>query len=261
MLPSRIVIPEPTHHDRAVSWGGRGQTLLARTLVYALIVAGSGACHAAMDRAPIVQPGAPGEASRIIAADRAADLSRVQHTLDDVRFMQRMIAHHAQAIQMVELLPSRTDREDMRLLARRIELSQADEIDFMRQWLRARGAAQPVVSPSPDRHAAHHGAESPDSMPGMLSGDEMSQLSAARGADFERLFLEGMIRHHAGALTMVRELFATSGAGQEVEIFSFASDVEADQRMEIGRMSTMLDELMAARSKEIRPAPLPGGQP
>jgi uncharacterized protein (DUF305 family) len=184
---------------------------------------------------PIVQPGAPGEPTRAIGVDAAVDLSRVQHTPADVRFMQGMIGHHAQAVEMTALLSSRTNREDMRLLARRIELSQLDEIKMMQRWLEVRGQALP------DPHA-HHAPGAP-LMPGMLTAEEMSHLAAATGGAFDRLFLEGMIKHHDGALVMVAELFATAGAGQESEIFAFASDVDADQRIEIRRMGAMLQEL------------------
>ena len=184
---------------------------------------------------PIVQPGAPGEPSRVITADKATDLSQVQTTAADVRFMQGMIGHHGQAIEMTALLASRTVREDMRKLALRIEVSQADEIQMMQRWLEAR--RQEVPGP----HAMHmHGATL---MPGMLTAEEMARLTGAKGDEFDRLFLEGMIKHHAGALTMVHDLLSTPGAGQESEIFAFVSDVEADQRMEIDRMDAMLKEL------------------
>lgn len=184
---------------------------------------------------PIVQPGAPGASSRVIAADRAADLSKVQFTAADVHFMQGMIGHHAQAVEMTDLLKTRTSSEDMRKLALRIELSQTDEIKMMERWLQVRG--QEVPSP----HAMHmHGAML---MPGMLTEEEMGRLAAATGAPFDRLFLEGMIKHHGGALTMVKDLLSTPGAGQDSEIFAFASDVDADQRMEIDRMAGMLKEL------------------
>jgi uncharacterized protein (DUF305 family) len=179
----------------------------------------------------IVQPGAPGQATRVIRADQASDLSQVQHTPADVKFMQGMIGHHAQAIEMTALLPSRTTREDMKMLGLRISLSQEDEIKMMRHWLEARGA------PLPSEHAHH----APGGlMPGMLTPEEMARLAAAKGPAFDKLFLEGMIKHHEGALTMVKELFATEGAGQESDIFAFASDVDADQRMEIDRMIDML---------------------
>jgi uncharacterized protein (DUF305 family) len=171
----------------------------------------------------------------VIAADKATDLSKVQATPADVRFMQGMIGHHSQAVEMVELLRTRTTRKDMQLLGQRIALSQEDEIKMMQHWLQVRG--QDVPGP----HAMHmHGATL---MPGMLTPEEMERLAAAKGAEFDRLFLEGMIKHHGGALTMVQELFATPGAGQDTDIFAFASDVDADQRMEIDRMSAMLKEL------------------
>lgn len=191
---------------------------------------------AAVERsAPIVQPGAPGDPARVIGAAAASDLSQLRHTAADVRFMQGMIGHHAQAIEMAALVPARAVREDVRLLARRIDVSQADEIQLMQRWLTARGEALP------DAHTHHTGAA--PLMPGMLTPDEMRRLASATGAEFERLFLEGMIRHHDGALVMVAELFATPGAAQDSEIFAFASDVDADQRIEMLRMAAMLQEL------------------
>ncbi len=202
-----------------------------------LIALGLVACRSADEgrRPRIVQPGAPGEPTRVIDAATAADLSRVEHTPADVQFMQAMVGHHAQAIEMTALLPTRTSREDIRLLGERIAASQADEMELMRQWLEDRGAQ------TPDAHA-HHGAGAA-LMPGMLTPEEMSRLAAASGAEFDRLFLELMIKHHQGALVMVRDLFATAGAGQEADIFAFASDVDAEQRIEIGRMGYMLQEL------------------
>ena len=193
-------------------------------------------CHPAdfRLRAPIVQPGAPGSPSRVIARDKAVDLSKVQYTDADVQFMQAMINHHAQALDMTALLPSRTTREDMKLLGRRIELSQADEIKMMQRWLDVRG--RDVTS----EHAHHMpGAKL---MPGMLTPEEMDRLAAATGPEFDRLFLEGMMKHHGGALIMVDELFSTAAAAQESEIFAFASDVVSDQKMEIDRMGAMLKE-------------------
>jgi uncharacterized protein (DUF305 family) len=209
----------------------------AVTLVLLIAVAGA-ACRTAAGQAgpPIVQPGAPGEASHVIAADKAVDLSHVQATAADVKFMQGMIGHHQQAVEMVALIPTHSSREDMRLLGHRIDLSQADEIKMMKRWLEVR--RQEI----PGEHAMHmHGATL---MPGMLSPEEMERLTAATGTEFDRLFLEGMMKHHGGAITMVNELFATPGAGQEVEIFSFASDVDADQRMEIDRMGAMLNAIL-----------------
>jgi uncharacterized protein (DUF305 family) len=208
-------------------------------IAFVLLTAAAGAsCRSATRVAanpPIVQPGAPGQPSRVIGAAQASDLSQVQYTGADIKFMQGMIGHHAQAVEMVALVPSRTASEDVRKLALRIDVSQQDEMKMMREWLQARG--QQI--PDPRMHHMMGAAL----MPGMLTPEEMARLAAATGPEFDRLFLEGMIRHHGGAITMVHDLFATDGAGQTPEIFSYASDVDADQRMEIDRMGSMLKEL------------------
>jgi uncharacterized protein (DUF305 family) len=208
-----------------------------------LLTAAAGAsCRSAAPadaRPQITQPGAPGQPSKVIGAAQASDLSQVQYTGADIKFMQGMIGHHAQALEMVTLLKANSRDEDMKKLALRIELSQDDEIQMMQRWLQARG--QQV----PNRNAMHmHGATL---MPGMLTPDEMEHLAAAKGPAFDRLFLEGMIKHHGGALTMVEELLSTPGAAQESEVFAFVSDVEADQRMEIDRMGAMLTMMKERR--------------
>jgi uncharacterized protein (DUF305 family) len=184
---------------------------------------------------PVVQPGAPGEPSRVISPENSVKSASLPHTEADTKFMQGMIAHHLQAIEMAELVYRNSESEDMKTLARRIEVSQRDEIEMMKDWLAARGEAVP------SEHAHHAGDHA--LMPGMLTAAEMERLAGAKGREFDRLFLEGMIKHHMGALTMVRELFATAGAGQDAEIFAFASDVDADQAMEIERMAVMLARL------------------
>ncbi len=189
--------------------------------------------------APIVQPGPPGAASRNISADEATNLSGVQYTAADVEFMQGMISHHAQALEMTELLASRTESEVMRKLALRIELSQADEIQMMQNWLSARGEKVTDVH-------AHH-AEGAHLMPGMLTREEMASLQEARGTAFDGLFLELMIKHHQGALIMVEDLLSKPGAGQDSDIFAFISDINADQSMEIDRMAAMLATLKEPR--------------
>lgn len=194
---------------------------------------------AADQGAPLLQPGAPGEGTRAISAAAATDLSRVAFTTADVRFMQGMIGHHAQAVEMVALLKTRSTRADLQLLARRIEASQVDEMQMMTEWLQSRGQSLP------DAHAHHMHDDA--LMPGMLTMAQMSALAAAQGAEFDRQFLAGMIRHHEGALTMVRQLFAAPGAAQESEVFAFASDVDADQRMEIERMGALLNQLESSR--------------
>jgi len=191
--------------------------------------------------APIIQPGAPGQPSRVITAEKSADLSQVEYIDADIKFMQGMIGHHAQALEMVALIPSRTKRDLLRLLGERIDISQKDEIQMMQQWLSTRGQQVPGVNAM---HA--HGAVL---MPGMLTEEEMARLARAKDAEFDRLFLEGMIKHHEGALSMVKQLFATPGAGQDVGIFSFASDVDADQRMEIERMGALLDSILKERMR------------
>jgi len=201
----------------------------------------SAAAGAGDARPPIVQPGAPGQPSQVISAEKASDVSKIDYIGADIKFMQGMIGHHAQAIEMVALIPTHTGRDLMRMLGRRIDISQKDEIAMMQEWLQARHQFVPGIS------AIHqHGAEL---MAGMLTEEEMQRLADARGLEFDRLFLEGMIKHHEGALTMVHELFGTPGAGQDVAIFSFASDVDADQRMEIERMGSMLDTVLKEMKK------------
>ncbi len=184
---------------------------------------------------PIVQPGAPGEASRPAPSGHAAGTHQPA-PVADVRFMQGMIVHHAQALVMTGLAAARTAREDIRTLAARIEASQADEILLMERWLEASGKSAPVVH----AHHGHEAAGDHERMPGMLTAEELNRLAAAAGADFDRLFLEFMIRHHEGALVMVAELFATEDGGQHAQIFQFASHVDSDQRIEIARMRAML---------------------
>lgn len=178
------------------------------------------------------------------------------YTDADVRFMQGMIAHHAQALVMTGLVPARTDNRNILLLAERIEVSQRDEIARMVKWLADRGEEVPAGAMDhsrrhagrehdPEMHAEHHpGTADHLMMPGMLTPEQMAELAAATGADFDRAFLDFMIQHHEGALVMVAELFASPGAGQEPEMFEFAAEVDADQRMEIERMDRMRGTLM-----------------
>ena len=152
----------------------------------------------------------------------------------DVEFMQGMIGHHTQAVEMSELLKTRTARDDMKLLGHRIEVAQNDEIKMMRTWLTDRN--QDV--PSDDDYKMMMAM--PDlALPGMLTQAEMDALAKAKGAEFDRLYLEGMIKHHQGALTMVQKLMASKGGGQDPAVFAFSSDVQADQSAEILRMRAM----------------------
>ena len=194
-----------------------------------LLIVACGGCRMAP---PLIQPGAPGEASRAITPERAVDLPAVPPTAAEIRFMQGMIGHHAQALQMTALVGSRSSHPDVKLIAQRIAVSQADEITMMQEWLARRG--QPV----PDSHG-HHGA----TMPGMLTAEEMANLGSLTGAGFDRLFVELMIKHHGGALIMVNDLLSHPDAGQDPELSAFASDVEVDQRGEIARLAALLKEL------------------
>jgi len=151
-----------------------------------------------------------------------------------------MIIHHAQAVEMTALIDSRTTNKELRLLGARISTSQADEIAFMKRWLAARGEPGSRAMPSPGTHPGMHMTGHSMLMPGMLSPKQMEALRNAKAAEFDKLFLTGMIQHHNGALVMVKELFDTTGAGQDAELFSFATDVDSGQRAEIRIMEKML---------------------
>jgi uncharacterized protein (DUF305 family) len=213
--------------------------LFSRLSLCLLVLATVAACKTAGGGSStgtrILQPGAPGQDTKTISTAQATDLSKVGATAADIKFMQGMIGHHAQAVEMVDLLMQNSNSNAMKNLALRIKVSQDDEMNMMRTWLKDRG--QEIPGPH-----AHH--EPGGFMPGMLTSEEMATLAAAKGKEFDRLFLMGMIKHHGGAISMVEELFKTPGAGQEGGIFAFASDVDSDQRMEIDRMGAMLKEIM-----------------
>ena len=181
----------------------------------------------------VVQPGAPGQSSRTFSEQPLESIEGAAHTDADVRFMQGMIHHHAQALQMTALVPPRSTNRPFQLMAMRMEISQTDEIAMMRSWLTSRGLMAAQGNPRTMQLMM---------MPGMLTAEQMRQLEAAEGVHFERLFLELMIQHHTGALMMVGELFSTPGAGQETTINFFASEVDSDQTIEIQRMRQMLEE-------------------
>jgi uncharacterized protein (DUF305 family) len=184
-------------------------------------------------------------ATTVACATAAIAQSPPGYTQADVRFMQGMIGHHAQALEMVALIPSRTNRPDLRALGERIRVSQQDEIGLMKQWLRDRSQQIPADMSHGGEHAMHMpGMAMTDSlMPGMLTPQQMTELTNAKGADFEVLFLKDMIQHHEGALTMVAQLLGTTGSGQEPEVFRFAAEVDTDQRAEIARMNALLNTL------------------
>jgi len=172
--------------------------------------------------------------------------ARYPHTEADVEFMSHMISHHAQAIVMSRLAPSHGASESIQTLAGRIINAQSDEINLMQQWLKERNL--PVPEPSPNGvKMVMNGVEHEMLMPGMLTPEQMKQLEAARGPDFDLLFLRLMIQHHEGATAMVTKLFNTPGAGQNEAVFKFASDVNVDQTTEIARMKKMLFMFQVAR--------------
>ena len=196
----------------------------------------------------VVQPGAPGQPTRILPPSTRAILP--PRSPKDAEFMQGMIMHHGQAVEMTALIGSRTENKELRLLGARISQSQSDEMKFMKRWLETRSEPisptmpemsdmdMPGMDMSKHKMSGHHTML----MPGMLTSKQMEQLRKAKGAEFDRLFLKGMIQHHTGALTMVKDLFETAGAGQDAELFNFATDVDSGQRAEIRIMQTMLGE-------------------
>ena len=174
------------------------------------------------------------------AAQARAEGGRPPYTAADVRFMSGMIGHHAQAVLMAGWAPSHGASLAVRVLCERIVVAQNDEIAFVQRWLREHNEFVPPADP---RGHVMPGMEHPMLMPGMLTPDQMAQLDAARGPEFDRRFLGFMIQHHRGAITMVSELLSAPGAAQDGPVFRFAADVNADQTTEIDRMSRMLDAL------------------
>jgi len=207
---------------------------------------------------PIFNPGAPGAPSRVVSVDEAVALGRSTFTGDDVAFMQHMIVHHAQAVEMVALLETHGVDPGVRRLGQRIALGQQAEMDLMRAWLAERG--QPLDMPGMGDahggmdHSAHSGHAMPPSdtpvMPGMLSPAQIQTLAAARGPAFDRLFLEGMIRHHQGALDMVDGLMAKPGAAEDTLLSDFTNSVVADQSAEILRMQSLLSDIRTPHPEE-----------
>ncbi|MBA2669339.1 MAG: DUF305 domain-containing protein [Gemmatimonadetes bacterium] len=185
------------------------------------------------------------EMEAIIRARR--DSARMRYSQADVRFMNMMISHHAQALVMANMGTSHGASPSVKVLAGRIISSQEDEIATMQQWLRDRRLPAPEVhirGTTVMIHAGEHGGVHDSAhMPGMLTQEQLDRLDKARGAEFDRLLLTFMIQHHRGAVTMVHELFATDGAGQDEEVFKFASDVQVDQTTEVARMELMLSQM------------------
>ena len=209
-------------------------------LFISIVITASGYAQQPAPAKPVVvQPGAPGKSTRVLPSKTKAKLPPLSTA--DVQFMQGMIMHHAQAVEMTALIESHTENKDVKSLGARISHSQSDEIAFMKRWLITRG--QPISEPMSDMHMRHKNMshEQMMMMPGMLSIEQMEALRKAEGEEFDRLFLTGMIQHHGGALTMVKDLHNTAGAAQDAEIFNFATDVDSGQRAEIRIMQNMLE--------------------
>ncbi len=204
-----------------------------RALIVAISLASVLVGSQSIAQAPIIQPGAPGQPSRLISAEEASNLASLTFSDADVKFMQGMISHHAQAVEMGALVDGRSNREAITAIAQRISISQEDEIAMMQGWLEERGQAIPT------QHA-HHEMGDDDLMPGMLSPEDFQQLEQADGADFDTLFLQFMIEHHKGAIEMVENLLDQPGSAQDSVLYEFTSDVTADQNSEIERMNAML---------------------
>ena len=185
---------------------------------------------------PIVLPGAPGQASQNLTADEAIDIAETSYSPDDVLFMQDMIPHHNQAVQMSALVGDRTNRPELVDVAGRIDASQQDEIDFMQGWLRERGE----TVPDPTAHSAMHMSHE---MAGMATPEQMAELARVEGTEFDRLFLELMIKHHEGAVTMVEDLLEQPGSAYDPVLFQFTDDITNDQTAEIERMNALLASL------------------
>jgi uncharacterized protein (DUF305 family) len=193
----------------------------------------------------VVQPGAPGQPSKRLPASTKGTLPPLSQA--DVEFMQGMIMHHSQAVEMTALIPSHTENKALRSLGAKISSSQSDAIRFMQRWLAARG--EPISLAMPGMSGMDASGKPMALMPGMLTPEQMDALRNAKGAEFDHLFLTGMIQHHNGALIMVKDLFNTAGAGQEADIFDFATDADNTQRAEIRIMQSMLEK---TTSEEIR---------
>jgi uncharacterized protein (DUF305 family) len=216
----------------------RGRSVVVAFAVAALLGACGGSDDApdnGADEPNVVQAGAPGEPSRKLSEEEAARIEETPHTKADVDFMRGMIHHHAQALLMTSLVRKRSASDRIPLLARRTEISQQAEIETMENWLKARGEKPPDA-------ASHRNGHGPGAslMPGMVSADKLALLAAAEGEEFDDLFLKYMIRHHQGALMMVRDL-RVAGGGNEPEIGAFTRHVEADQTIEISRMQDLQD--------------------
>ena len=189
---------------------------------------------ATAQQVPIVQPGAPGTETRELSAAEAIEIADTSYSADDANFMRGMIPHHQQAVEMAALVADRTNNDKIIEISGRIDASQRDEIQFMQAWLTERGEKKADVMA---HH--HHGGDMPK-MDGMATPEQMAALAASNGADFDRMFLELMITHHEGAVTMVDDLLELPGSAYDPTLFDFVSDIKYDQNAEIERMHKLL---------------------
>ena len=219
--------------------------ILRSFLLCGSVIAGT----ASAQNAPILQPGAPGQPTQPINSQQAIRIADTRYSPDDVRFLQDMITHHQQAIDMAALVKDRTNRREVINVARRIDASQADEMKFMRNWLRERG------QPGPDPHAAHmmHSASgtADHSIMGMATPAQMTAMAAAKGVAFDRMFLERMIAHHQGAVTMAKKLLDRPGSAYDPVLFEFVNEVINDQKAEIKRMNALVPSLAEDRRSSL----------
>lgn len=215
-------------------------------LVLNAVTASGQSGSSASDTPKIIQPGAPGQPGKTLTPETAAGPRRLPAQAD-IEFMQGMIMHHSQAVEMTDLMPKHTHNKILLALGQKINVSQTDEIRFMKQWLQDRGQKTEMPMPAMsmkgmdmkgmDMSHMHHDMPL---MPGMLSPEQMKALAKAKGAKFDHLFLTGMIQHHKGALTMVEDLFDTPAAGQDAVLFDFATDIDNTQLAEIKIMQSLL---------------------
>jgi uncharacterized protein (DUF305 family) len=228
----------------------RSNRILAISAIFSCLTLVSAAAQqpSTPNTAPIVQPGAPGKSNKTLPSTTGSTPLGTPSEAD-ISFMRGMIMHHGQAVEMTTLMSSRTQNQDLLSLGKRISISQTDEMGFMKRWLADRGI--PVSDTAKmDDMAGMPGMERMDhmhmdtmpAMPGMLTAEQMEALRKATGPQFDHLFLTGMIQHHTGALTMVKTLFDTAGAGQDPVLFDFTSDVDNTQQAEIDIMRHMLSK-------------------
>jgi uncharacterized protein (DUF305 family) len=219
---------------------------LRPSLLFAVIVLTAGTARAVAQQTPsgsvpLVQPGAPGQPTRTLTKPTLGT-AHIEPTEADIKFMQGMIMHHSQAVEMVALMPGRTQDPHIVALGQRISLSQSSELKFMRLWLGVNGHPVADDDNMPGMDMSHGMDMGMPAMPGMLTEAQMKALRNAKGPLFDHLFLAGMIQHHTGALVMVKDLYATYGAGQDAQLFDFTADVEVTQQGEIDTMRSMLDK-------------------